>query len=63
MRAALVLGGGATWLVGMRVDNTAVRWAGMGLLFVALLARFLPAGKPGEREAPDEQNSTRDDQN
>jgi hypothetical protein len=39
--AAILLG----W--GIRTDNSALRWAGMGFLLIALILRFF---KPGKRE-------------
>lgn len=37
--AAILLG----W--GIRTDNSALRWAGMGFLLIALILRFVKSGK------------------
>jgi hypothetical protein len=40
--AAILLG----W--GIRTDDSALRWAGIGFLFIALILRFFKPNKPGQ---------------
>lgn len=43
-KVALAVVGILVWAYGARVDNPHVRWAGIGLLAVAFLLRFLRRG-------------------
>lgn len=47
-KIALAVSGVAIFVVGIRVDNALVRWAGTGLVAVAWLLRFVKDTPPGE---------------
>ncbi len=38
-----------TFGYGIRIESSAVRWAGIGLVAVALALRFVKGGRPTER--------------
>jgi hypothetical protein len=52
VRTALALIGVAVWGWGYRVDDPQIRLAGMAILLVTLLLRFVPKRWLGEDEPP-----------
>lgn len=46
-KVVLALSGVAIFIVGIRVDNALVRWAGTGLVAAAWLLRFVKDTPPG----------------
>ncbi len=48
-KIVLAVVGLLTFGAGMRLDEPAVRWVGIGLLAVAFLLRFLPGGASRRR--------------
>ncbi len=47
-KVVLAISGVAVFIVGVRVDNALVRWAGTGLVAAAWLLRFVKDTPPGD---------------